>query len=255
MKIIVLIKKTPDTEAIIKCSGSKLDLSGVKYIINPYDEYAIEEALRIKEKNAECEVVVACLGDAAVKELIIKGLAMGADRGVWIEAQDGLDSMSVAKALAKFIEGENPKLVFTGRHAIDDDNMHVQAMVAEKLGWPHVNVITKCDFNGDHVVVERAVEGAQVEVYKASLPCILGADKSLNQPRYTSLPNIMKAKKKPMDEKKTEELLGGSVTTSVQITAYEMPPEKPKGKMFQGEPVDAMVAKVVGLLRSEAKVV
>lgn len=263
MKILVLLKKTPDTEAKIKINGdqSGLDLSDTKFVINPYDEFAIEEALRLKEKTGDGEVIIASFGDPSTKELIIKGLAMGADRGLLIDNTEitETDSLVVAKVLASMLKQESPDLVLAGRHAIDDDNMHVATMLAELLGWPHVNVVTKLELNGQNLTVERAVEGGQVEVYDVALPAIVGADKALNQPRYASLPGIMKAKKKPFDTKKPSDYGLDPSTLSAQVktkvTGYTYPPEKPPGKVYKDEPVEAMVDKVVKALREEAKVI
>lgn len=261
MKILVLIKPTPDTETKIKISGDgkSIESGDTKFIINPYDEFAIEEALKTKEKLGTGEVVVASFSDDKAKELIIKGLAMGADRGLLVNSAglDTNDSLTVAKVLAATIKAENPNLVFCGKQAIDDDNMHVQTMVAEILGWPHVNVATKFELNGNNATVEREVEGGMVEVYDVTLPAVIGAHKSLNSPRYASLPGIMKAKKKPFDTKTPGDFgcdMNALKSGFTKITGYAYPPQKPAGKVFAGEPVDVMVEKVVKLLREEAKV-
>lgn len=262
MKIIVLLKQTPDTETKIRvgAAGNAIETGDVKYIINPYDEFAIEEALKIKEAAGTGEVVIASFGGDSVKELIIKGLAMGADRGLLIghEGLEGADSLAIAKTLAAAIKSENAQLVLCGKQAIDDDNMHVGIMVAELLGWPHVNVATKLTLAGEKATVEREVEGGQVEVYELTLPAVIGAHKSLNKPRYASLPGIMKAKKKPLD-KKTPGDVGADLNAlksgiKTLVKSFKYPPEKPAGKMFQGEDVEVMVSKVVKLLRDEAKV-
>ena len=263
MKIVVLLKQTPDTETKIKLSAdsSKIETGDIKYIVNPYDEFAIEEALRIKEKAGTGEVVIASFGNDAAKELIIKGLAMGGDRGLLI-SNDGLesaDSLSIAKILTAAIKAENPDIVLCGKQAIDDDNMHVGTMVAELLQWPHVNVITKLTLAGKTATVEREVEGGQIEVYEVELPAVFGAHKSLNQPRYAALPGIMKARKKPFDLKKPGDLSldVNSIKAGIKSVtkAYSPPPEKPAGKVFKGEDLGVMVDKVVKLLREEAKVI
>ncbi|MDA9950968.1 electron transfer flavoprotein subunit beta/FixA family protein [Oligoflexaceae bacterium] len=261
MKIVVLLKKTPDTETKIKIEGgSKIDHSSTKFIANPYDEFAIEEALKIKG-TSDSEVIIASFGDDSTKEVVVKGLAMGADRGILVSnaGLEDADSLTIAKILAKVCESEKAELVLTGKQAIDDDNMHVPTMVAELLSWPHVNVVTKCDLNGTALKLEREIEGGQVEVYDLSLPAVIGAHKSLNTPRYASLPGIMKAKKKPFDAKTpadlgldVSELQSGMKT---EITGYEYPPEKKPGQLFKDEDVNTMVEKVVKLLREEAKVI
>ncbi len=263
MKILVLIKKTPDTETKIKLSADKksIDSADTKYIINPYDEFAIEEALKIKEKLGSGEVVVASFSDEGARELIIKGLAMGGDRGLLVSnaGLETADSLTIAKVLAAVVNTEKPSIVLCGKQAIDDDNMHVATMVAELCNMPHVNVVTKLELNGERAVVEREVEGGQVEVYDVSLPAVFGAHKSLNTPRYASLPGIMKAKKKPFDSKKPADygLDAGQLAAKTKIAAvsYEFPPEKPKGQVLKGEPIEAMVDKLVKLLREEAKVI
>ncbi len=264
MKIVVLLKQTPDTETKIKidASGSAIDHADTKFIINPYDEFAIEEALQTKEKaGGTPEVVIMSFGDDKARELIIKGLAMGGDRGVLISnaGLETADSLTVAKVLAAAIKAEGASLVLCGRQAIDDDNMHVGTMAAELLSWPHVNVVTKMALNGEKVTVEREVEGGKVEVYEVGLPAVFGAHKSLNTPRYASLPGIMKAKKKPFETKSPADYglnsadLKGKI--KVAIKSFEYPPAKPAGKLFQGEEIEVMVDKVVKFLREEAKII
>jgi electron transfer flavoprotein beta subunit len=263
LKILVLLKQTPDTESKIQISadGAKIETAALKYIINPYDEFAIEEALKIKEKAGSGEVVIGSFAGDSAKELIVKGLAMGGDRGLLIgsDGLEGVDSLTVAKVLAAAVKAESPDLVLVGKQAIDDDNMHVGIMVAELLKWPHVNVVTKLALNGKTATVEREVEGGQVEVYEVQLPAVFGAQKALNTPRYASLPGIMKAKKKPLDSKKPGDfgLDAAALKAGVKTVTrgFLPPPEKPAGKVFKGEDVAVMVDKVVKLLREEAKVI
>lgn len=257
MKILVLIKQTPDTETKIKLSGDgkSIEQGDTKFIINPYDEFAIEEGLKLKEKLGTGEVVIASFGGDSARELIVKGLAMGGDRGLLINnaGLENADSLTISKVLAAAVKAENANIVFCGKQAIDDDNMHVQTMTAEILGWPHINVLTKFDLNGTTARVEREVEGGQVEVYDVQLPAIFGAHKALNTPRYASLPGIMKAKKKPFDVKNAADFGVTGSTPKAVIKGYKYPPEKAKGQLFQGETVEVMVEKVVKLLREEAK--
>jgi electron transfer flavoprotein beta subunit len=263
VKILVLMKQTPDTETKIKISGDQktIESGDTKFIINPYDEFAVEEALKIKEKNNAGEVVIVSFGDEKTREQIVKALAMGADRGILVDNAGiaDADSLAIAKILAGVIKAENPEIVFTGKQAIDDDNMHVGPMVAELLGWPHVNVVNKLTLNGKTAQIEREVEGGQVEVYEVGLPALFGANKSLNTPRYASLPGIMKAKKKPLDKKAPGDFgvdaNAAKSSTKVTISAYKYPAQKPPGKIFKGEEVNVMVEKVVKLLREEAKVI
>ena len=262
MKILVLLKQTPDTESKIKIAGggAGIESGDVKFIINPYDEFAIEEALQIKEKNGGTpEVVICSFGDDKTRELIIKGLAMGGDRGLLVSnaGLESADSLTIAKVLAGVIKAEKPMIVLCGKQAIDDDNMHVGTMVAELMSWPHVNVITKLTIAGETATAEREVEGGQVEVYEVGLPAVFGAHKSLNNPRYASLPGIMKAKKKPFDSKAPGDFGcdAGALKSGIKavVKSFKYPPEKPAGKLFQGEDVAVMVQKVVKLLREEAK--
>jgi electron transfer flavoprotein beta subunit len=261
MKILVLIKQTPDTEAKIRFSsdGKSIEQGDVKFIVNPYDEFAIEEALKLKEKLGTGEVVIVSFGGESAKEIIVKGLAMGGDRGLLINSAgvESTDSLGVARVLANAIKSEKADIVFCGKQAIDDDNMHIGTMAAEILGWPHVNVVAKFELTGTIARIEREIEGGQVEVYDVTLPAIFGAHKLLNTPRYASLPGIMKAKKKPFDIKTPADLgveVGALKAKSV-ITGYKYPPEKPKGQVFADEPIEAMVDKVVKLLREEAKII
>lgn len=258
MKILVFVKHVADTETRIKLgSGNKtLDESEFKYMVNPYDEFAIEEAVKTQEKHTG-ESVVVSMGPVRAQEAIRKALAMGIDRGVWINTEGHgaeLDSFNVAEALAKIVAEEKPDVIFAGQKAIDDDCAHVGPMVAELAGMPHIQVVTKIEWQGTTAArVEREVEGGMVEVYDVQLPVMLGAHKSLNSPRFPSLPGIMKAKKKPLAEKKSSEMgLSGALTG---IRNFALPPDKAPGQVFKGEPVEAMVAKVVGLLRTEAKVI
>lgn len=263
MKIVVLLKQTPDTETqiVLSADSKNIDHSQSKYIINPYDEFAIEEALRIQEKRPGTEVVLLCFGPQSAKERIIKGLAMGPDRAVLIDnaGWEHADALVTAKILSTAVKAESCDLVLCGKQSIDDDNMSVGVMLAEFLHWPHVNVVTKVVMNGDKVNIEREIEGGQTEVYESRLPLVLGAHKSLNTPRYTSLPGIMKAKKKPLDVKTVKDY-GLEVSTlqalqQTKVSSYSYPPQKPKGKIFQGESVEVMVDKLVKSLREEAKVI
>lgn len=259
MKILVLVKHVPDTETKVKVAsgGKALDDSEFKYMVNPYDEFAIEEAVRTQEKRSG-ESVVLSLGPTRVQEGMRKAMAMGIDRGVWINT-DGytgdLDSFTTASALAQVVNEEKPDVVFVGQKAIDDDTGHVGPMLAELAGMPHIQVVTKVEWSDDNASaqVEREVEGGMVEVYKVPTPMVLGAHKSLNEPRFPPLPGIMKAKKKPLAEKKLADLVQTAALCSIK--GYSLPSEKAPGKVFKGEPLPDMVKKVVELLRSEAKVI
>ncbi len=257
MKIMLLLKRTPDTEAHIKLSadGKEIDDEGMQFILNPYDEFAIEEALQIKEKLGTGEVIACSYGTEASREIIVRSLAMGADRGMLITADAGCDSLGVSRVLAKAVAKEQPDLVFCGKQGIDDDNMHVGVMVAEYLGWPHVNVVNKLTFVERMVTVEREVEGGQLEIYETPLPLVVGANKALNSPRYVSLPGIMKAKRKPLAVLTVADLGVKASAAKSKITGYQYPPEKPPGKLLKDRPLEEMVTEVVRSLREEAKVI
>lgn len=259
MKIVVLVKHVPDTETKIKlgAGGKSLDEGDFKYMVNPYDEFAIEEAVRTQEKQTG-ESVVISMGPARCQEAIRKALAMGIDRGIWINTEGfggAVDSWVTAQALAKVLADEKPDVVFAGQRAIDDNAAHIGPMVAELMGMPHIQVVTAIAWSdgGKGAQVTREVEGGMAEIYQVQAPMMLGAHKSLNEPRFPSLPGIMKAKKKPLEEKKLGDLAPPAALT--ELLSFSLPPEKAAGKVFKGEPVDVMVQKVVGLLRSEAKVI
>lgn len=263
MKIMVLLKRTPDTETKINIShdGTNLDHSQTNFIINPYDEFAIEEAVLTKEKLGTGEVVVCSFGPAETKEAIMRALAMGGDRGLLLsnEGLEDLDSLTLAKILKEVVTSEAPDLIFCGKQGIDNDNMHLGTMLAELMGWPHVNVANKVsvDANGS-AEVEREVEGGQVEVYSVKLPAVIGANKALNNPRYTPIPAIIKAKRKPFDNKTVGDygLDPSNLKSSVKVKTsnYQYPPEKAAGKVLKDQPISAMVTELVELLQSEAKV-
>lgn len=259
MKILVLAKHVPDTETVIKINSDQksIDDSNFKYIVNPCDEYAMEEALRTQEKF-KGESVVISVGPARAQETIRKALAMGMDRGVWINTEGFsgvLDSYSVALAISKVVADEKPDLIFTGLNTTDDGAGNVGPMVAEFAGIPSLVNISKITWQdeGKTFLAERELEGGIVDIYSAQIPALIAPHQNLNEPRFPSLPNIMKAKKKPIDEKKAADLI--SENHKVANRKYQLPPEKAPGKIFRGEPVEEMVAKVVKLLRTEAKVI
>lgn len=249
MKIAVCVKRVPDTESRIKpaADGKSLDESGVKFILNPYDEFAVEEALQRKEKAAAGEVVVIALGPAAAQETIRTALAMGADRGVLLQADRvPADGLEVAKALATELRGGGYDLILFGKMAIDDCNHQVGPMVAELLDLPCVTSVAHLTIAGATGEAEREIEGG-VEVVTFPLPAVLTADKGLNEPRYPALKGIMAAKKKPLDVKPVT-LAGGGI----ELLAMTPPPERAAGRIV-GEGAGA-VAELVRLLREEAKV-
>jgi electron transfer flavoprotein beta subunit len=259
VKILVLAKHVPDTETVIKIAsgGKSIDEADFKYMVNPCDEYAMEEAIRTQEKF-KGESVVISVGPARSQETIRKGLAMGIDRGVWINT-DGfsstLDSYSVALAISKVVAEEKPDLIFAGLNTTDEGAGNVGPMVAEFARIPSLINISKIEWQNEGKALRafRDVEGGVVEVYDAQLPLLIAPHQNLNDPRFPSLPGIMKAKKKPIAEKKATDLITDKA--KVEVRQYKLPPEKAPGKIYKGKPVEEMVAEVVKLLRSEAKVI
>jgi electron transfer flavoprotein beta subunit len=249
VKIAVCIKRVPDTETRIKISadGKSIDESGVKFVINPFDEYAVEEALKLREQ-ADGEVVAVCLGSDASQETIRTALAMGADRGVLIKAEHvPEDPLVVARALAAELEQGGYDLILFGKLSIDNYDQAVGTMVAELLGLPSVSAITRLEVTDNRATAQREVEGG-LEVIEFSLPAIVTAEKGLNEPRYPALRGIMLAKKKPLDIKDVELDAGG-----IEILGLSLPPDRKDGRIV-GEGPEAVTA-LVDALRNEAKVI
>ncbi|HYU10313.1 MAG TPA: electron transfer flavoprotein subunit beta/FixA family protein [Gemmatimonadales bacterium] len=249
MKIAVCIKRVPDSETRVKIAadGKSLDEAGVKFVMNPYDEFAVEEALWHKEKAGSGEVAVICLGPPAAQETIRTALAMGADRGVLLQADKiPADPFEAARLIAGELKGASWDLILFGRMAIDDYNHQVGPLVAELLGMPCVTAISHLDIEGATGVAEREIEGG-IEVVEFPLPAVLTADKGLNEPRYPALKGIMAAKKKPLEVKPVQP--GAGV---LEVVALMPPPERKAGKIV-GEGAGA-VGELVRLLREEAKV-
>ncbi len=251
MKIVVTAKQVPDTETkvVIDSTGKRLDPAGVKMILNPYDEFAVEEALRIKEKTGEGEVIVLGIGNADSASALRSALAMGADRGILLELDDFAmrDSYQLANLLAAEIRELAPDLVLAGKIAIDDYGHQVPAMVAALLDWPLITLARQITLEENQVVVERDIEGGR-ETLKAALPCVITAEKGLNEPRYPSLRGIMQAKRKPLDTRAVS--IEGE---SIQILEMTYPQQKPPGRIV-GEGPDA-VPELVRMLHQEAKVI
>lgn len=258
MKIFACIKQVPDTETKIQINAEKTGIAtnGIKWVMNPYDEFAVEEALKLKQSNAGSTVTVLSLGPKArVVDALRTGLAMGADDAIVIDAPENLDSNSTAKAIAAAIsQEEGHSVIFTGKLAIDDNAASVSQMIAEYMNIPHTTVVTKFEHAGENVVVEREVEGGSKEVVQLSVPAVIGANKGLNMPRYASLPGIMKAKKKPVKEVDFASLSIGDDQVKVQYKNFELPAEKPACKMIDGDAA-AQASQLTQLLREEAKVI
>jgi electron transfer flavoprotein beta subunit len=256
MKIGVLIKQVPDTETKVKVKAdhSGIEPEGIKYIVSPYDEFAIEEAIKTKEKNPGSEATVVSLGPARAVEAIRTALAMGCDKAVHIDDEGtNPDSYVTAKALAKVIADNGFEVVFTGKQAIDFDNGQVAQQTAELLGWPQVMILEKLEISGNKAVATRRISGGSKEVYDVDLPAIFGCEKGLNTPRYASLPGIMKAKTKPVQTVKLSEAKGDAAV-KVVFSNFRSPPEKAPGKMLSGDAA-TQVKELVRLLHEAAKVI
>ncbi len=256
MKIAVLIKQVPDTETKIKvkADGSGIEAEGIKYIVGPYEEFAIEEAIKTKEKNPGSEVTVVSLGPVRSVEAMRTALAMGCDKAIHIDDEgSNPDSYVIAKVLAKVIADQGFEIVFTGKQAIDLDNSQVTQQVAEFLGWPQVMILEKIEIANGKATATRRISGGAKEIYEVPLPAIFGCEKGLNTPRYASLPGIMKAKSKPVETLKIS-ALKGDAQPKIVYSNFRLPPEKPPGKMLSGEIKD-QIKELVRLLREEAKVI
>jgi electron transfer flavoprotein beta subunit len=259
VKVGVCIKSTPDTDTRIKIApgAEGIDPAGIKWIISPYDSFALEQGALTKEKlGGEC--VLFSVGGADASKNLRDGLAVGADRAVLIDdpALKSADSLGIARALAASIKAEGMELVFTGKQAIDDDNVQVPAMIAELLGWPHVSMVTEFAIEGDTFTAVRNVGGGARERVKGKLPAVITADRGLNSPRYAKLPDIMKAKTKKLDTKNLGALglSAADVAPAVTVSAYGAPPERAKGRKIEGDAA-TQAKELVRLLREEAKVI
>jgi len=249
MKAIVCMKRVPDTEAKLKIRETGIERAGFEYVINPYDEYAIEQAIQVKEKvGGDTEVVILSIGPKETATQIRKALSMGADRGVLLTADiDNLDAPATAEMLATELKGMEYDIIFFGKQGVDNDNASVGVQVAQHLGLPVVSTIVEFELKDGAVVVEREVEGAK-EVIEVKLPAVFTAEKGLNEPRYPKLPDIMKAKKKPLEEKDVT-----AVESKTTVIKMEYPPTRPPGRIV-GKGVEA-VPELVKLLKEEAKVI
>jgi len=248
MKILVPIKRVVDfnVEIRVKSDGSGVELANVKMSMNPFDEIAVEEALRLKEKGQASEVVCVSIGPAQATETIRTGLAMGADRGILVKTDAVLEPLAVAKILKAIVEQEKPALVILGKQAIDDDCNQTGQMLSALLGWPQGTFASKLVIAGDGVEVTREVDGG-LQTVRLKSPAVVTTDLRLNEPRYASLPNIMKAKKKPIEEK-TPESYGVDIAPRLEVIKTAEPPGRKAGVKVKS------VAELVDKLRNEAGV-
>jgi electron transfer flavoprotein beta subunit len=251
VKILVTVKRVPDPETVVKIApdGVGITTENVKWVINPFDEIAIEEGLRLKEKVSGTEVVLVSIGLKTAQEQLRTGLAMGADRAILVLSDQALEPFAVARVLQKLVEQEKPDLVILGKQAIDDDSNCVGQMLAELLGWPQATFASKVEMGGDQrsAKVTREVDGG-LETLATPLPAIVTADLRLNEPRYASLPGIMKARKKEMKEIPVAEL-GVDVTPKARIVKLETPPKRTGGRKV------GSVQELIQVLHNEAKVI
>ncbi|MDE5412376.1 electron transfer flavoprotein subunit beta/FixA family protein [Alkalihalobacterium chitinilyticum] len=256
MNIFVIMKRTFDTEEKINVNGGQIDDSGAEFIINPYDEYAIEEAIVLRDEHGG-EVTVVTVGTEDAEKELRTALAMGADKAVLIDSEDveETDQFTTATLLATYLKDQEIDIILGGNVAVDGGSGQVGPRVAEMLGMPSVTTITKLTIDGTKATIVRDVEGDE-ETVEVSLPVLVTATQGLNEPRYPSLPGIMKAKKKPLetldlDDLDLEEEDVEAKTKTVEIF---LPPQKQAGKILEGE-TDAQVKELVSLLKSEAKVI
>jgi electron transfer flavoprotein beta subunit len=244
MKLLVAVKRVIDfnVKPRVKMDGSGVDLANVKMSMNPFDEIAVEEAIRLKEKGVATEIVAVSIGPAKAQETLRTALAMGADRAILVQTDDEVEPLGVAKILAKIAEEEQPQMIILGKQAIDDDNNATGQMLAALLGWPQGTFASKIEVS-DSATVTREVDGG-LETVKLKLPAVVTTDLRLNEPRYASLPNIMKAKSKPLTTKTPDEL-GIDITRRLETVKVAEPPKRQAGDKVGS--VDELVGKLKAL--------
>lgn len=249
MKVLVAVKRVVDynVKIRVKADGSGVELANVKMSMNPFDEIAVEEAIRLKEAGTASEIIAVSVGPQQAQETIRTALAMGADRGVLIKHDDYVEPLAVAKLLKAVIEEEQPGLVILGKQAIDDDCNQTGQMLSALLGWSQAAFASKVEIAGDSATVTREIDGG-LQTIKCKMPMIVTTDLRLNQPRYASLPNIMKAKKKPLDEKVAADM-GVDLAPKLKVTNTTEPPAREGGKKV------GSVAELVDKLKNEAGVI
>jgi electron transfer flavoprotein beta subunit len=248
MKVLVTVKRVVDynVKIRVKADGTGVELANVKMSMNPFDEIAVEEAIRLKETGKATEIVAVSIGPQQASETIRTALAMGADRGILVKVDQAVEPLAVAKILKGVVEAEKPGLVITGKQAIDDDCNQTGQMLAALLGWPQGTFASKVAIDGDAILVTREVDGG-LQTVRLKGPAIVTTDLRLNEPRYASLPNIMKAKKKPIDEKAPADY-GVDPAPRIEILKTSEPPGRKAGAKV------GSVAELVGKLKNEAGV-
>ena len=249
MKVLVAVKRVIDynVKVRVKADQTGVELANVKMSMNPFDEICVEEAVRMKEAGTAEEVVAVSIGVTKAQETIRTALAMGADRGIHVEAEQDIEPLAVAKLFKAIVEKEQPGLVILGKQAIDDDSSQTGQMLAALLGWPQATFVSKLELADGGLSATREVDGG-LETIKLTLPAVVTTDLRLNEPRYASLPNIMKAKKKPLDSMLPADL-GVDVSARLTVVKVEDPPPRDAGVKV------ADVAELVDKLKNEAKVI
>jgi electron transfer flavoprotein beta subunit len=242
MKVLVPVKRVidPNVRPRVKADGTGVDLANIKMAMNPFCEISVEEAVRMKEKGVVTEIVIVSIGPATAQETIRIGLAMGGDRGILVQTDAAIEPLAVAKILAKIVEAEQPQLVIAGKQAIDDDSNQTGQMLAALLGWPQGAFASTIAKDGDKLSVTREVDGG-LQTVSLQLPAVVTTDLRLNEPRFASLPNIMKAKKKPIDMK-TPADYGVDITPRLSVVRVSEPKKREAGEKVAD--VDALIAKL-----------
>ena len=258
MEVAVLIKRVPDTASVFKigADNKSVDTGNLKYIMSPYDEHAMEEALQTREAGKADEVIAVSMGADGTKETIRTALAMGADRAIFVKLDEGIapNCLGTAKALAEALRAESPDLIFAGKQAVDDDASQVPERVAELLDIPHASVVTKFDLDGTSATVEREIEGGYY-TYEIPLPALFTIQKGINTPRYPTLPNIMKAKKKEIKEVSLGDLglSADDVASQLTVEDLSLPRSNRLTKILDGDSGER-VQQLLSILRQEEKV-
>ncbi len=249
MKLLVTVKRVIDynVQIRVKADGSGVEKDNVKMSMNPPDENAVEEALRIKEAGKADEIIILSIGNDKAQETIRTALAMGADRGIHIKTDNDLEPLAISKIISKVAKEEKPSIILMGKQAIDDDSNQTGQMTSALLNWPQATFASKIEIDGQNAIVTREIDEG-LERIKVSIPFVASCDLRLNEPRYASLPNIMKAKKKPIDTKEASSL-GINIEPRIEQIKVEEPPVRQKGIMVSD------VAELVQKLKHEAKVI
>ena len=249
MKILVCVKRVldPQVKARVKADGSGVDLANVKMTMNPFDENALEEALRLREAGTAEEIIVVSIGAGKTQETLRHGLAMGADRAINVDTEEALEPLAIAKVLKAIVEQEQPGLVLAGKQAIDDDSNQTAQMLSALLGWSQSTFVSDLKIDGENATTTREVD-AGLETITVKMPAVISVDLRLNEPRYVKLPDVMKAKRKPMDKIELDSL---GLDTANRMTTIQV--EEPEGRA--AGVIVASVSELVDKLRNEAKVI